>query len=507
LANHRNWYLGVKFPLVNKVMNIVTKSLGHLMRKQQYTRGEEDYSEDQFLVNFVPWLLSMHSEFWTGADFDRFPGDVEHRTVYDLIYGSPMFVAEDGTPRLKITGLPDSCSFTSILDGTCDVEIDDLQVLFEDETVVKFSLHQCSGKGSKFGLPAFGITLGTENVGGPSALHMLETLNMCTTDDDCHSRLGPHFMCTPQEMLDQMYHQVAGMVYTMYSNDALETTDGLEGAGIDFVKRLYGDAVYCPSGDCAKFCMPEPAALLNTTRLNEHALEVFAMSQEENGQIIFEIKLLDESDGAFFGDHKIDIVGSDFALLALPKSASPLEMRLRGIDSVATFYKEYADNVVEVIKNAVAKKLGDDAGDVTVIIHDVYLTDETDDSRLRRRAASGALAMVITVDVAHPNPTLEGIATEESSAAKMAFGEIVKSTVEEIAESSELTSSIVEVLPEGSTVDDIEIPEIPTDVPPVDPTQSPGDNPTDGGWETIGASSLTPMITAFVVTMVATLML
>jgi hypothetical protein len=93
---------------------------------------------------------------------------------------------------------PSSCSLDSLLgsDRKCDFETDYISKLLFDSSVLKASIRGCTGKGSRYNLPAVGVSLSTAgNRVLPTAFNLLKTLNLCATDSHCKSRLGSKWVC------------------------------------------------------------------------------------------------------------------------------------------------------------------------------------------------------------------------------------------------------------------------------------------------------------------------
>ena len=176
-ADHKDMHLGLKFPIVNDMLNIGMRVLKEAMRYVQTANDEPNFSIDQMLVNYGLWQLPAHMYVLLDSDFDRFPGNND--TIFTSYASSSTFEYLN-YGMVRFTGLPNTCNFLSVLEGTCDFAVE-LGDLFNDTSTVKTSIHQCKGHGSKFGLPAFGITLGSGESAtstSPTAFNLLKTLNM-----------------------------------------------------------------------------------------------------------------------------------------------------------------------------------------------------------------------------------------------------------------------------------------------------------------------------------------
>ena len=190
-AHHPKWHLGLKFPLVNEVLNIVYRLNEHIQRDDQLAKAEATFNEEQLLVNFGVWQLPAWFFLIESPFFDRNPGASSSRPAntlldrfLDVIQYDTMSAPWSSDYSLvrdwSVVGLPSTCNFESVLQrGECSFKFDGMENFFSDTSEINVSLVQCKGAGSKFGLPAFGISLGSATAPeGPTVTNMLETLNM-----------------------------------------------------------------------------------------------------------------------------------------------------------------------------------------------------------------------------------------------------------------------------------------------------------------------------------------
>ncbi len=124
---------------------------------------------------------------------------------------------DDNSGGLNVTTLlemlPTTCSFDSVMSEkrNCDLETKLIGDLFQDSSILKASVVGCTGAGSRYSLPAFGIALESS---GPSVVNVLKTLNLCNEDVDCTDRLGDNWFCDKDGDLASMVGDYWSQLYS-----------------------------------------------------------------------------------------------------------------------------------------------------------------------------------------------------------------------------------------------------------------------------------------------------